>query len=90
MAWNATIQNHPPKRTPLMKKADIEVINVHVPGPLGRKVKTLLLDPHTGRIEYGAMTRLITGLLNEWVKTQIGEHERMEDGSGSEPQHPQG
>lgn len=39
----------------------------------------LLLDPMAGKIEYGALSNLVTRLLREWVEKQIEEKRGQDD-----------
>ena len=48
-------------------------IHIKVPGPLFREVKLLLLDPVSGRVRYGEMSKLATSLLRTWVEKQRKE-----------------
>ena len=53
------------------RKANIEKkvgIYVRLPSSLAYAIKTLLLDPRTGRVGYSRMSALFTQLLTEWVE----------------------
>lgn len=55
---------------------------LRIPESLLIEVKTLLLDPKTGRVKYGAMSSLVERLLREWIREvrEGGGHiEEMED-----------
>ena len=55
------------------RKASIEKkigIYARLPSSLVYSVKTLLLDPRTGRVGYGRMAALVTQLLTEWVEAK--------------------
>lgn len=41
---------------------------LRIPEPLLLEVKTLLLDPKTGRVKYGAMSSLVERLFREWLR----------------------
>lgn len=44
-------------------------LHVKLPETLVMEVKTILLDPITGRTKYGAMNSLIERLLREWLRS---------------------
>ena len=47
-----------------------ELITSHIPKSVMREVRILLLDPTTGRIKYGELSNLVTGLLTEWLESK--------------------
>jgi hypothetical protein len=47
-----------------------ELITARLPEQLFVDVKLLLADPVTGRVRYGAMSKLVERLLREWVDQQ--------------------
>lgn len=49
---------------------------IRIKEDLHRKVSLLLLDPMTGKIEYGAMNHLVEQLLGEWVDKMRKEPEK--------------
>lgn len=49
-------------------KEPSEAITIRIPQPLFIEVKTLLLDPKSGRTKYGAMSSLVERLLREWLR----------------------
>lgn len=49
---------------------------IRIKEDLHRKVSLLLLDPMTGKIEYGAMNFLVEQLLGEWVDKQRKDPEK--------------
>lgn len=46
-------------------------MNIKLRGSLVRKVRILLLDPKTGKVKYGALAKLVTQLLNDWVESKL-------------------
>ena len=48
-------------------------IHIKVPSSLFTEVKLLLLDPLSGRVRYGEMSKLATSLLRTWVEKQRKE-----------------
>ena len=48
-------------------------IHIKVPASLFREVKLLLLNPASGRVRYGEMSKLATSLLRTWVEKQRKE-----------------
>ena len=54
-------------------KEPTKSIHIKVPSSLFRDVKLLLLDPLSGRVRYGEMSKLATSLLRTWVEKQRKE-----------------
>ena len=48
-------------------------IHIKVPSSLFREVKLLLLNPASGRVRHGEMSKLATSLLKTWVDKQRKE-----------------
>ena len=48
-------------------------IHIKVPGSLFREVKLLLLNPTSGRVRHGEMSKLATSLFRTWVEKQRKE-----------------
>lgn len=48
-------------------------IHIKVPGSLFREVKLLLLNPASGRVRHGEMSKLATSLFRTWVEKQRKE-----------------
>lgn len=44
---------------------------LYIPEPTWARVRLLLLDPMTGNLKHGALSKLMTQLLNEWVAKQM-------------------
>ena len=57
-------------------------IHIKVPGSLFREVKLLLLDPVSGRVRYGEMSKLATSLLRTWVEKQRKEFAKTGEDDG--------
>jgi len=53
----------------------LEQLNVCVKASLLRKVRILLIDPMTGKVTYGALSALVTKLLNDYVDSKKKEPE---------------
>lgn len=48
---------------------------ISLPGTLVRQVEILNIDAFTGKVRYGALSKLITQLLREWVAKQQAAQE---------------
>ena len=48
-------------------------IHIKVPSSLFREVKLLLLNPASGRVRHGEMSKLATSLLRTWIEKQRKE-----------------
>ena len=49
-------------------------IHIKVPSSLFTEVKLLLLNPLSGRVRHGEMSKLATSLLGTWVEKQRKEY----------------
>ena len=57
-------------------------IHIKVPSSLFREVKLLLLNPTSGRVRHGEMSKLATSLLRTWVDKQRKEFVKKGEDSG--------
>ena len=51
------------------------MITPRIPAKLYGALYILLVDPVTGKIKYGALRKLVTQLLNDWVEEKRKNHE---------------
>lgn len=67
---------HHEKRIAYMqsKGKDVVMIAPRIPAKLYRSLSILLLDPATGKIKYGALRKLVTSLLSNWVEEKRKVH----------------
>ena len=54
-------------------KREIPVVRKHVliEEPTWNKLNLLLTDPRTGKVQYGAVSKLTSSLLEKWVREQL-------------------
>ena len=57
-------------------------IHIKVPSSLFREVKLLLLNPTSGRVRHGEMSKLATSLLRTWVDKQRKEFAKKGEDNG--------
>ena len=57
-------------------------IHIKVPASLFRDVKLLLLNPLSGRVRHGEMSKLATSLLKTWVEKQRKESIKIGEDDG--------
>ena len=63
-----------------MRKGEDKVTLIaKIPKKLEMEVRILLTDPVTGRISYGEMSGLITGLLKTWVEAKRIENKEEDN-----------
>jgi len=57
-----------------------ETVTLNIPRSVILKTRVILADPSSGKIRYGAMAKLITNLLEQWLSKNATKLEKS--GSG--------
>lgn len=57
-----------------------ETVTLNIPRSVILKIRVLLADPGSGKIRYGAMAKLVTVLLEQWLSKNAATLGKSGDG----------